>query len=37
MKASADAADRIRDEIALELTGWIQNVEEYEVRRSDAF
>lgn len=35
MKASEDAADRLRQEIALELIGWVQSVEEYELVRSD--
>mgnify|MGYP003292413693 CR=1 FL=1 len=35
MKASEDEADRLRQEIAVELIGWIQSVEEYELVRSD--
>jgi heme-degrading monooxygenase HmoA len=35
MDASSEEADRLREEIALELIGWIQSVEEYEVVRSD--
>src|SRR5688572_9832059 len=35
MKASKDAADQLRQEIALELIGWVQSVEEYELVRSD--
>lgn len=35
MSASEDAADRLRQEIALELIGWVQSVEEYELVRSD--
>jgi heme-degrading monooxygenase HmoA len=37
MKASEDEADRLRQEIALELIGWVQSVEEYELVRSDAY
>ena len=37
MKASEEAADQVRDEIALQLTGWIQDVEEYELARSASF
>ena len=37
MKASEDAADRLRQELALELIGWVQSVEEYELVRSDAY
>ena len=35
MKASEDEADRLRGEIAVELVGWIQAVEEYELVRSE--
>jgi heme-degrading monooxygenase HmoA len=37
MRASEDAADRLRQEIALELIGWVQSVEEYELVKSDVF
>lgn len=37
MKASEEAADRLRDDIALELSGWIQAVEEYELVASRDF
>jgi heme-degrading monooxygenase HmoA len=37
MKASEDAADRLRQELALELIGWVQSVDEYELVKSDAF
>jgi heme-degrading monooxygenase HmoA len=33
MRASEDEADRLRQEIALELIGWIQSVDEYELVR----
>jgi len=36
MRASDDAADDWRHEIALEVTGWIQQLAEYELIRSDA-
>jgi heme-degrading monooxygenase HmoA len=36
MKASEEEADRLREDIALELIGWIQSVEEYELVRSEA-
>jgi heme-degrading monooxygenase HmoA len=36
MKGSEDEADRLRADIALELVGWIQAVEEYELVRSEA-
>jgi heme-degrading monooxygenase HmoA len=35
MKASEEEADRVREDIALELIGWVQSVEEYELVRSD--
>jgi heme-degrading monooxygenase HmoA len=35
MKASEEEADRLREDIALELIGWVQGVEEYELVRSD--
>jgi heme-degrading monooxygenase HmoA len=35
LKASEDEADRLRGEIALEVAGWIQSVEEYELVRSE--
>jgi heme-degrading monooxygenase HmoA len=35
MKASEAEADRLRSELALDLAGWIQGVEEYELVRSD--
>ncbi len=35
MKASEDEADRLRGEIAVEVAGWIQSVEEYELVRSE--
>ena len=31
MKASADDADRLREDVALELIGWVEGVEEYEL------
>ena len=37
LKASAEAADRLRDEIALDLSGWIQGIEEYELVLSRTF
>lgn len=37
MKASEEEAEEIRSELALELTGWIQAVEQYEVIRSEAY
>lgn len=37
MQASEDAADRLRQDLALELIGWIQSVEEYELVKSDVF
>ena len=37
MKASEETADRLREEIALELIGWVQSVEEYELVRSDEY
>ena len=36
MKASDEKAEELRQEIALELIGWIETVEEYELVRSDA-
>jgi hypothetical protein len=36
MKASEEEADRVREDIALELIGWVQSVDEYELVRSDA-
>ena len=33
MRASEDEADRLRQDIALELIGWIQRVDEYELVR----
>ncbi len=35
MKASEEAANRLREGVALDLIGWIQSVEEYELVRSD--
>jgi len=35
MTASEDEADRLRGEIAVELVGWIQAVDEYELVRSE--
>jgi heme-degrading monooxygenase HmoA len=35
MKSSEEEADRVREDIALELIGWVESVEEYEVVRSD--
>jgi heme-degrading monooxygenase HmoA len=35
MKASEDEADRLRQEIAVELIGWIQSVDEYELVRTE--
>ena len=35
MQASEEEADRVREDITLELTGWVQTVEEYELVRSD--
>ena len=37
LKASEEAANALRSGIALDLTGWIQDVEEYELARSDEF
>lgn len=37
MEASEEEADRLREDIALELIGWVQSVEEYEVVRSETF
>ena len=37
MRASEDEADRLRREIALELIGWVQGVDEYELVRSDDY
>src|SRR5687767_6824427 len=37
MKASEEEADRVREDIALELIGWVQSVEEYELVRSDVY
>jgi heme-degrading monooxygenase HmoA len=34
MKASEEEADRLREDVALELIGWVQSVEEYEVVRT---
>jgi hypothetical protein len=36
MKASEEEANRVREDIALELIGWIESVEEYELVRSDS-
>jgi hypothetical protein len=33
MRASEDEADRLRQDIALELIGWVQSVDEYELVR----
>ncbi len=33
MKASEEEANRLREDVALELIGWVQSVEEYEVVR----
>jgi heme-degrading monooxygenase HmoA len=35
MKASEDEANRLREDIALELIGWVQSVEEYELVRTE--
>jgi heme-degrading monooxygenase HmoA len=37
MRASEDEAGRRREDVALELLGWIQAVEEYELVRADAY
>jgi hypothetical protein len=37
LRGSEEAADDLRSEIALELFGWIQTVEEYEVVRSETY
>jgi len=37
MNASAEAADRLRSDIALELLGWIEGVDQYELVRSEAY
>jgi heme-degrading monooxygenase HmoA len=37
MRASEDDADRWRSGIALELAGWVQAIEEYELARSEPF
>jgi heme-degrading monooxygenase HmoA len=36
MKASDEKAEQLREAIALELIGWIQSVDEYELVRTDA-
>ena len=35
MKASEEEADRVREDITLDLIGWVESVEEYEVVRSE--
>jgi hypothetical protein len=37
MRASEEEAEQIRSELALELTGWIQDVEQYDVVRSERY
>jgi heme-degrading monooxygenase HmoA len=37
LEASEEEADRLRSEIALELIGWVQSVEQYELVRSDTY
>jgi heme-degrading monooxygenase HmoA len=37
MKASEEEAEELRSELALELTGWIQGVERYDVIRSETY
>jgi hypothetical protein len=37
LKASEEEAEQIRSELALELTGWIQEVERYDVVRSERY
>jgi hypothetical protein len=37
LTASEAEAEEIRSELALELTGWIQGVERYELVRSETF
>jgi hypothetical protein len=37
MKASEEEAEQIRSEVALELTGWIQEVEQYDLVRSERY
>ena len=36
MKRSEDEADRLRRNVALEVTGWIEDVSEYELIRSES-
>jgi hypothetical protein len=35
MKASEDTADHLRSEVALELLGWVERVDEYELIRTE--
>ena len=37
MKASEEEAEQIRSELALELIGWIQEVEQYDLVRSERY
>lgn len=37
LNASEDEADELRSELALELTGWVQGVERYDVVRSETY
>jgi hypothetical protein len=37
MKASEDQAERLRQDVALELIGWVQSVDEYELVRSETY